>query len=432
MDITVIGGGLAGAEAAYQLAERGHLVSLFEMRPVRYPPAHRTSLLAELVCSNSLKSAEITNAHGLLKEELRILGSVIMKKADETAIPGGKALVVDRELFAETVTGEIEAHPRITVRRKEVEEIPRDGTVILATGPLTDGALAKDLVKVTGGDNFFFFDAISPIVDGETIDMGRAFFGTRYRKESDDYLNCPLTRQEYDAFCEALTKAEKVDIHHFEKTSYFEGCLPIEVMVERGRQTLAYGPMKPVGLRNEATGSQPYAVLQLRRENKTGTMYNMVGFQTKLTYGEQDRVFRMIPALKNCCFLRYGSIHRNTYINAPALLDSSLCLKDRGNTFIAGQLTGVEGYVESVAMGFVAAIAAHLRALNRAFPSPPATTCTGALLSYLGRPNDNFQPMNINFGLLENYSKKEKGEVIQRALQAISLWKEEIDMDSKE
>jgi methylenetetrahydrofolate--tRNA-(uracil-5-)-methyltransferase len=426
MDITIIGGGLAGVETAYQLATRGHDVSLFEMRPTRYTPAHHTPFLAELVCSNSLKSQELTNAHGLLKEELRRLGSFVISKADEASIPGGKALVVDRELFAKIVTRAIESYPRIKVIRKEVDKIP-EGTVVIATGPLTSDALAESLGKMTGGGNLFFYDAISPIVDGDTIDMNKAFFGSRYLEESDDYLNCPMSREEYDAFYDALIGADKVDFKQFEKISFFEGCLPVEIMAERGRQTLAYGPMKPVGLKDRRTGREPHAVLQLRRENKSGTMYNMVGFQTKLTYPEQDRVFRMIPALKDTVFLRYGSIHRNTYINSPALLDSSLRLVGHENMFFAGQITGVEGYVESVAMGLVAGIAVHENTMNHFFTPPPDNTCVGSLFKYITTQNDKFQPMNINFGLLKNYNKKEKQRVVHNALHAISLWKEELE-----
>jgi methylenetetrahydrofolate--tRNA-(uracil-5-)-methyltransferase len=425
MDINIIGGGLAGVEAAYQIATRGHNVSLFEMRPVRYTPAHQTSFLSELVCSNSLKSQEFTNAHGLLKEELRRLGSIIMRKADGASIPGGKALVVDRDIFAKTITEEIEAHPRIKVIRKEIEDIP-DGTVIIATGPLTSNSLAEKLGEITGSKNLFFFDAISPIVDGETIDMNKAFFGSRYLEENTDYLNCPMTREEYDAFYDALIGAEKVDLRLFEKTSFFEGCLPVEIMAERGRQTLAYGPMKPVGLRDKITGREPYAVLQLRRENKSGTMYNMVGFQTKLTYPEQERVFRMIPALKNAIFLRYGSIHRNTYINSPALLNNSFRLVGHDNIFFTGQITGVEGYVESTAMGLITGISVHVSIMDQVFSPPPEDTCVGSLINYITSRNDNFQPMNINFGLVKNYRKKEKDRVVKNALQAISAWKEEI------
>jgi methylenetetrahydrofolate--tRNA-(uracil-5-)-methyltransferase len=430
MDITIIGGGLAGVEAAYQLATRGHRVCLFEMRPTRYTPAHKTSFLSELVCSNSLKSQEFTNAHGLLKEELRRLGSIVISKADEAAIPGGKALVVDREIFARTITEEIEANHRINVIRREIEDIP-DGTVIVATGPLTSNTLAEKLGEITGTHNLFFFDAISPIVDGATINMDKAFFGSRYSEKSDDYLNCPMNREEYDAFYDALMGAEKVDLKSFEKTSFFEGCLPIEIMASRGRQTLAYGPMKPVGLKDTINGKKPYAVLQLRRENRAGTMYNLVGFQTKLTYAEQERVFRIVPALKNAVFLRYGSIHRNTYINSPVLLDNALRLKGNGQIFFAGQITGVEGYVESVAMGLIAGVSAHLSIINRVFLPPPADTCVGSLLNYITSPIDNFQPMNINFGLIKNYNKREKEKIVQNALHTISLWQEEVGKDSK-
>lgn len=430
MDITIIGGGLAGVEAAYQLATRHHKVSLFEMRPIRHTPAHKTPLLSELVCSNSFKSRDLTNAHGLLKEELRRLGSIVMKKADRAVIPGGKALVVDREVFAKTITEEIESNPNITVIRKEITDIP-DGIVIIATGPLTSDALAEKLGEITGTDNLFFFDAISPIVDGGTINLDKAFFGSRYHEKSDDYLNCPMTKEEYDVFYDALIKADKVDLHPFEKTSFFEGCLPIEVMAERGHQTLTYGPMKPVGLTHGKSEKEPYAVLQLRRENMSGTMYNMVGFQTKLTYTEQEKVFRMIPALQNAMFLRYGSIHRNTYINSPVLLDNALRLKGQGRIFFAGQITGVEGYIESAAMGLVAGISAHVSTMNRPFSPPPGDTCVGALLHYLTTPNDNFQPMNINFGLLQNYRKKEKERVVSNALNAIVSWMEKIEKISE-
>lgn len=425
MDITVVGGGLAGAEAAYQLAERGHTIALFEMRPTKLTPAHRTPFLAELVCSNSLKSQELTNAHGLLKEELRILGSLVMKKADETSIPGGKALVVDRELFAKSVTAVLEGHPRIKIFRREVADIP-EGPVIMATGPLTSGALADRIAEIAGAANLFFYDAISPIVEGESIDMARAFFGSRYSRESDDYLNCPLTEEEYNTFYDALVGADTVDLRSFEQTAFFEGCLPIEIMARRGRKTLAYGPMKPVGLKERSWETEPYAVVQLRRENSSGSMYNMVGFQTKLTYHEQDRVFRLIPALKRAVFLRYGSIHRNTYINSPALLDRSLRLKGHESIFFSGQLTGVEGYVESTAMGLLAAIAAHAAVAGKSFVPPPGETCIGALLDYVTTVHENFQPMNINFGLIRNYRKREKARVVESALKAVSLWKKEV------
>lgn len=426
MEITVIGGGLAGSEAAYQIARGGQKVTLFEMRPVLLTLAHKTAYLSELVCSNSLKSKELTNAHGLLKEELRRLDSLVIRAADETSIPGGKALVVDRERFSNTITGRIEAHPLIEVVRKEVRDIP-EGIVIIATGPLTSDALTEKIREITGTQNLSFFDAISPILDGETIDMERAFFGSRYMEDAGDYLNCPLTEEEYNRFYEELLKAERVDLREFEKTPYFEGCLPVEVMAERGRQTLLYGPIKPVGIIDKRTDKKPFAVVQLRRENASGTMYNMVGFQTKLTYGEQERIFRLIPALKNAVFLRYGSIHRNTYINSPAVLNKSLNLKNNEMVFLAGQITGVEGYVESTAMGLIAGISALMFSRGKDFLPPPEESCVGALLSYITTPIKGFQPMNVNFGLLKDYRKKEKEKVIERALSSVVEWKKTID-----
>ncbi|WP_038002271.1 methylenetetrahydrofolate--tRNA-(uracil(54)-C(5))-methyltransferase (FADH(2)-oxidizing) TrmFO [Syntrophorhabdus aromaticivorans] len=426
MDIRVVGGGLAGVEAAHQVAQRGHKVTLYEMRPHVFTPAHRTPFLSELVCSNSMKSKELTNAHGLLKEELRLLGSIIVETADETAIPGGKALVVDRQRFARIITDTIEAHPLIRISREEVTHVP-DGIVIFATGPLTSDGLADTLRELTGSSNFYFFDAISPIVDGETIDREKAFFGARYLDGSDDYLNCPLTRDEYDRFYEALITAERVQLREFEKTPYFEGCLPIEIMAERGHRTLLYGPMKPVGLTDGITGAKPHAVIQLRREDASGTMYNMVGFQTKLTYTEQERVFKLIPALRNAVFLRYGSIHRNTYINSPAVLTRDLRLVGNERVFLAGQITGVEGYIESAAMGLLAGISACASLEGHVFSPPPEDTCIGALLNYITTENKHFQPMNVNFGLLKGYNKRQKDAVVKNALSAISAWKDETD-----
>lgn len=426
MDITIVGGGLAGVEAAYQIAQRGFNVTLYEMRPRVFTEAHTTSLLSELVCSNSLKSKELTNAHGLLKEELRRLGSIILKKADEAAIPGGKALVVDRTQFAKAVTETIDAHPLIRVLREEITDIPA-GTVLFATGPLTSAHLARTLGSLTGAENLYFFDAISPIVEGESIDRERAFFGARYVEGSDDYLNCPLTKEEYQIFYEALVSAERVDLKEFEKTPYFEGCLPIEIMAERGQKTLLYGPMKPVGLIEKCTGKEPYAVVQLRRENHGGSMYNMVGFQTKLTYPAQERVFRLIPALKRAVFLRHGSIHRNTYINSPAILEKDLRLKGGDKVFFAGQLTGVEGYMESTAIGLLAGLSVSMFQQDRAFVPPPEDTVIGALLHYITAENTNFQPMNANFGLLKGYNKKRKNHAVSNALNRISAWKETVE-----
>jgi methylenetetrahydrofolate--tRNA-(uracil-5-)-methyltransferase len=427
MEINIVGGGLAGAEVAYQIARRGIDVVLYEMRPYVFTPAHKTACLAELVCSNSMKSKELGNAHGLLKEELNILDSLVIRVARETAIPGGKALVVDREKFAQRITGEIESNAHIRVVREEVKEIP-PGTVIIATGPLTSSKLAEKIGALTGEKNLYFYDAISPVIDAESVDMGKAFYASRYTEEkNDDYLNCPLTEEEYNLFYDELISAGRVEFKEFEKTSYFEGCLPIEVMAERGRQTLLYGPMKPVGLIDEHTGKRPFAVIQLRKENAGGTMFNLVGFQTKLTYQEQDRVLRFIPALKNALFLRYGSVHRNTYIQSPAVLNESLQLKKNGNIFFAGQITGVEGYVESTAMGLVAGLSVHAYERGKTFMPPPQDTCVGALLRYITTETTNFQPMNVNFGLFKDYRKREKEKAVHRALESIALWKKTID-----
>lgn len=426
MDVTVIGGGLAGSEAAWQLARRGVSATLYEMRPHLATPAHKTGDLAELVCSNSLKSKELTNAHGLLKEELRLLGSLVIDAADDTAIPGGKALVVDRGRFSGQVTERLSGETHIRIVRQEVVEVPA-GTCIVATGPLTSRALSEKVRALTGGENLHFFDAISPIVEGSSVDMAHAFFGSRYMGDSDDYLNCPMTKDEYEAFYTALLEARRVDLRPFEETQYFEGCLPIEVMAERGRETLAHGPMKPVGIVDPATGREPYAVVQLRREDAEGHLYNLVGFQTKLTYPEQERVFRLIPGLRHAVFFRHGSIHRNTFINAPEVLDDNLRLRREPGVFFAGQITGVEGYVESTAIGYVAALAALCALREMAFTPPPADTCVGALVRYITTPRKNFQPMNMNFGLLANYSKKRKDSVVRNALASISAWKEQIE-----
>jgi methylenetetrahydrofolate--tRNA-(uracil-5-)-methyltransferase len=424
MEITVIGGGLAGVEAAYQAARLGASVVLCEMRPGKGTPAHKTSYLSELVCSNSLKSQEVMNAHGLLKEELRLLGSLILRIADTAAIPGGKALVVDRELFAREVTAEIQGHPRINVIREEVTAIPA-GTVIIATGPLTSDALSGHIKDVTGEGNLYFYDAISPIIDAATIDMTKAFFGSRYAPGSDDYLNCPMTEKEYNLFYRELKDALTVDLRSFEDLRYFEGCLPIEVMAGRGASTLLFGPMKPVGMVDPATGVRPHAVVQLRREDESGNMYNMVGFQTKLTYPEQERVFRLIPALAGAVFLRHGSIHRNTYLNSPGILTELLRLKKDERVLFAGQITGAEGYMESAATGLLAGISGYCQLRGKALAPVPANTCLGALTRYLTTPRKDFQPMNINFGLFQDYHKKEKARITSDALASISLWGED-------
>lgn len=426
METRVVGGGLAGSEAAHQIATRGGSVVLCEMRPEATTPAHKTADLAELVCSNSLKSKELTNAHGLLKEELRILGSVVLRAADETAIQGGKALVVDRVRFARRVTEAIEAAGRIRVVREESTEIP-PGICVIATGPLTSDALSEKIRVLTGNDNLHFFDAISPIIDGASVDMEHAFFASRYAEASDDYLNCPLTKEEYEAFYAALMAGRRVDLRQFEDARYFEGCLPVEVMAERGKETLAFGPMKPVGIEDPKTGRRPYAVLQLRREDAEGRMYNLVGFQTKLTYPEQERVFRLIPGLKNVVFLRYGSIHRNTFIRSPWLITKALRLKTDERIHFAGQITGVEGYMESTAMGLMAGLSALCYARGLRFEPPPPSTCVGALVEYITTERKDFQPMNVNFGIVAGYEKRQKEAVVRRALDGIAAWKREMD-----
>jgi len=430
VEIAVIGGGLAGSEAAFQIARMGSRARLYEMRPLSYTPAHKTDCLSELVCSNSLKSNEPTNAHGLLKAELRLLGSLIIGAADLCAIPGGKALVVDRGRFAQRITDLILGDPRIKVVREEVKALPDEGIVIIATGPLTAADLSCLIGKITGEENLHFFDALSPIIDGESIDMSAAFFAARYSPDGADYLNCPLTKEEYDIFYDALCAARRVELRGFEETPYFEGCLPVEVMAERGRRTLLFGPMKPVGLLDARTGKRPYAVMQLRREDAAGTMYNMVGFQTKLTHSEQERVFRLVPALRGARFFRYGSIHRNTFINAPSVL-AGLQLKTEGRIFFAGQITGVEGYVESAAMGLLAGLAALYYERGKTFTPPPPDTCTGALYRYIGTERKNFQPMNINFGLVEGYNKRKKPGVAEKALSAIAEWGSKVGRDLK-
>lgn len=419
---------MAGCEAAWQAARLGLQVTLYEMKPEKFSPAHRSPLLAELVCSNSLRSDSRENAHGVLKEEMRALGSLMLVCADESRVPAGEALAVDREGFAGAMTQAVESHENIRVVRKEVEDVPRDKTVIIATGPLTSDPLSRSIQEVTGKDSLYFYDAISPIVLADSIDRSRTFRASRYADGTGDYLNCPLSREEYGALIDGLLKAEKVPLKDFERTVYFEGCLPIEVMAERGRETPAFGPLKPVGLVNPATATQPYAVVQLRPENTEGTLYGMVGFQTKLTYPEQKRIFRMIPGLGTAEFVRLGSVHRNTFLNSPLLLSPSLELRKKPGLFFAGQLTGVEGYVESAAMGIVAGINAARRILGKNDVVPPATTTIGALVRHITTADPcNFQPMNVNFGILP--SPREKGDrrgkrlrMAQRALRDMREW----------
>ena len=399
--VVIAGGGLAGCEAAWQLAEGGVPVTLYEMRPSRSTPAHKTDKLAELVCSNSLKSNAAGSASWLLKEELRRAGSLLLRLADVNAVPGGTALAVDRERFAAAVTEAIEQHPLIQMRREELAEIPVDTQALMATGPLTSEALAARLQALTGLENLSFYDAISPIVDAETLNMDRIFRASRYGKGGEDYLNCSLTEDEYRAFCEALTSARAVEAHAFEDLHYFEACLPIEELARRGLDTLRFGAMKPVGLIDPRTGKQPYAVVQLRPENLRYASYNLVGFQNHLKFPEQKRILRMIPGLENAEFLRFGQIHRNTYINAPRLLAPDLSLRVSPEVFIAGQLSGVEGYVECIATGWLAGLAMAHRVRGEVFSPPPRATALGSLVHYLTHadPRD-YQPANIAFDLL--------------------------------
>ena len=429
-DVTVVGAGLAGCEAAWQLARRGLNVELVEMKPDKKTPAHVSDAFCELVCSNSLRSDELTNAVGLLKEEMRRMDSLVVACADETRVPAGGALAVDRERFAQMVTIKMTAHPNITVIRREQTDIP-DGVVIIATGPLTDGRFAEAIgALVNNTKPLSFFDAAAPIVTFESIDMGNAWFASRYDKGTADYLNCPMNETAYKAFRTELMKAEEAHIHGFEDSGVFEGCMPIEVMARRGEDTMRYGPLKPVGLRDPNTGKEAYAVVQLRRDNAEGTLYNIVGFQTHLKFGEQQRVFSMIPALKNAEFMRYGVMHRNTYLDAPRLLDKYYRLKSQPRIRFAGQMTGVEGYVESAASGLLAGLetARELRGCPSA--DFPKTTAIGALAHYIsGGSIGNFQPMNINFGIIEPLPYRVKGKrnkylaVAQRSLETIGQLK---------
>lgn len=460
--ITVIGGGLAGTEAAYQIAKRGIKVKLYEMKPEKFSPAHSNKNLAEIVCSNSFKSNLLTNACGLLKEELRILDSLLIKIADKTSVPAGQALAVDREKFSEMVTCEIEKNDKIEIIHKEcgidelhIEDMAKEGIVIIATGPLTSDNLAKEIQNLTGDEGLHFYDAAAPIVSRESIDMSIAFWGDRYDQERGkdesiddwnerikkikeaDYINLPMTKDEYENFVNELVKAEVVELHKFEKREIFEGCMPLEVMANRGLDTLRFGPLKPVGFTDPRTGFRPYAVVQLRQDNKEGTIYNLVGFQTNLKFGEQKRVFSMIPGLKNADFEKYGVMHRNTFINSPELLDETYNFKKNNNIFFAGQITGVEGYVESISSGLVAGVNACLKfreiwknvgsdsasqalIIDKVFENDifdmsdienfkkvfSELTMIGALCKYISSPNSKFQPMNANFGILPQLEEK--------------------------
>ncbi|HNP61815.1 MAG TPA: methylenetetrahydrofolate--tRNA-(uracil(54)-C(5))-methyltransferase (FADH(2)-oxidizing) TrmFO, partial [Nitrospirales bacterium] len=399
-DLVIIGGGLAGSEAAWQAANSGARVTLYEMRPKEETAAHKTDHLAEIVCSNSLGSNDPLSAPGMLKEEMRQLNSLIIRIADEVRIPAGTALAVDRDQFASKVTQALAEHPNIKILREEIHEIPEDALCIIATGPLTSPKLSEAIIQFTQSKNLFFFDAISPIVDADSLNTDRTFLASRYEKGTADYVNCPMDEETYNAFYNALIEADRVQPKSFENVPYFEGCLPIEVMADRGRQTLLFGPLKPVGLIDPKTGQRPYAVLQLRPENAYGSCYNLVGFQTKLTYPEQRRIFRMIPGLEQAEFLRCGSIHRNTYINAPILLQNTLQVKKQPRIFFAGQLVGVEGYVEAAASGGIAGINAARILSGRSPVTPPPSTAHGALLHYITTCEPkHFQPINSNFGL---------------------------------
>jgi methylenetetrahydrofolate--tRNA-(uracil-5-)-methyltransferase len=441
--VVVVGGGLAGCEAAWQLARRGVPVVLYDMKPERMSPAHSSEDLAELVCSNSLRAAGLGNAVGLLKEEMRLLGSLIIEAADATAVPAGRALAVDRLAFQQYVTRAIESEPGIELRRELVDRIPEDPLVVLATGPLTAPELARALQGLLGEEYLYFYDAISPTLYADSIDHSVVFRASRYEEGEGDYLNVPLTREEYEGFVEALLSAETVPLHKFEAALYFEGCLPIEEMARRGRDTLAFGPMKPVGLIDPRTGSRPHAVMQLRQEDKAGVLFNLVGCQTKLRVGEQQRIFRSLPGLGKAVFARYGSVHRNTYVNAPRRLAPSLELRARPGLYLAGQMAGVEGYVESAALGFVAGVNAARAARGETPAAPPRETAHGALLAHLGEADvRHFQPMNVNYGLFpalpplptepgqrrpKKRRKREKNEQLaRRALDALDGYRQRV------
>ena len=433
--ISIIGAGLAGSEAAWQAAQRGAEVTLYEMRPEKQTPAHKTGGFAELVCSNSLRGAGLENAVGVLKEEMRRLGSLIMAAADATRVPAGGALAVDRHGFSDYITQRIEAHPQIHVVRTEVQKVPlsEDMVTIVASGPLTEGALADDIARRTGGDSLYFYDAAAPIVSLESVDMTKAYRASRYGKGEAAYINCPMTEAEYRAFYEALVTAEKAPTHGFEKEKFFEGCMPVEVMAARGEDTLLYGPLKPVGLEHPVTGVRPFAVVQLRQDNAEGTLYNIVGFQTHLKWPEQRRVFGMIPGLKHAEFLRYGVMHRNTFLNAPRHLLPTYQLRGEERLLFAGQMTGVEGYVESASSGLVAGINAARLARGEAPLVFPETTCHGALAHYITTGEaDHFQPMNVNFGLLPplpqriRKKREKKQRLAERALADIETFRAEL------
>lgn len=429
--LTIFGAGLAGSEAAWQAAERGVQVVLYEMRPVTQNSVHKTDHCAELVCSNSLGNNQAHSAPYILKEELRSFNSIIIASGDKNSVPAGSALAVDRDLFAQEITKKLSNHPNITFKREEAIEIPQEGPVIIASGPLTSPKLSEQISKLIGQEYLYFYDALSPIVNANSINYDKAFFASRYDKGDADYLNCPMTADEYYTFVRELKAGERVSFASFEKPIYFEGCMPIEVLADRGDRTLAFGPLKPVGLPDPKTGKIPHAVVQLRRENRDSSAYNLVGFQTKLTYPEQKRIFSLIPGLENAEFFRLGAIHRNTFINSPSLLNNELELKSRPGTYFAGQITGVEGYVESCAMGLLASLSAVAKITGSSYTPPPADTALGALINYLSTTRSKgFQPMNINFGLfcvqeMRIRDKKLRNQKIAlNAIEKIKKWNE--------
>jgi methylenetetrahydrofolate--tRNA-(uracil-5-)-methyltransferase len=428
--VTIVGGGLAGCEAAWQLAQRGVPVDLYEMRPVVKTPVHQTGDFAELVCSNSLRGNALDQAAGLLKEEMRRMGSLIMRVADEVKVPAGSALAVDRGLFAQKVTEAIQSLPQVTVHRGEIAAIPAEPITIVATGPLTADALAAEIARFVGEDHLHFYDAVSPVIEADTIDFDKVFKASRYGKGGDDYVNCPLTQDEYRAFYDALTAAECATVKDFEKEFFFEGCLPVEVIASRGPETLLFGPMKPVGLVDPKTGRRPFGVVQLRQDNLAASHYSMVGFQTQLKWGEQKRIFQMIPGLEKAEFVRMGMIHRNTYVNAPKTLEPTFETRKRPGLFFAGQMSGVEGYVESAASGILAGIGASFRARGEEPIAFPFDTALGALGRYIARSDPkHYQPTNIAFGLLPELPKKIKDKsrkrlaISERALASLETFR---------
>ena len=448
-EVIVIGGGLAGTEAALQVAKREIKVKLYEMKPVKFSDAHTNEDLAEVVCSNSFKSNLLTNACGLLKEELRILGSELIPVADSTSVPAGQALAVDREVFSRKVTELVEKNENIEVIREEVTEIPQDSIVIIATGPLTSEVLSERIKELTGSDKLFFYDAAAPIIDKDSINMDIAFYGDRYsqergkeepeeewreriKSEEGSYINLPMNKEEYEKFWEELVNAEVVELHEFDKREIFEGCMPLEIMAKIGMDTLRFGPLKPVGFTDLRTARRPYAVVQLRQDNSEGNLYNIVGFQTNLKFGEQKRVFSLIPGLENANFVKYGVMHRNTYINSTMVLDNTYNMKEDENIFFAGQITGVEGYVESIASGFIAGINAANKILGKDKFVMPKETVNGALADYISTENDKFQPMNANFGILPKLDENIRDKKVKyqkmadRSLEIIKIIKENV------